>query len=190
MEETEGTSTEIERNRGELASGGGQRISLAETGGAAAQKNIPWKYFVRDEEQRRSKELEAREKAETSTSSANDKSQLYHTSGTDSELRGVTYRARNREKSAEKKLTKLPEIAETRIDDEETVDSTESERGAARADSRMIARGRRSIESTSLAGNIQKFKRHDKSDEITTYGMSRAPDFEGEGGKKGWPEER
>lgn len=183
------TITEINRRKipEKIAFVDGQRRSLAETSGAIvdlnniAQERCLRKYTVRDEQR---KKLVAREKAEMSTSKANDKLQLYHPL-CGSELCNVTYRAGRCEKSAGEKLTKQPEAPETRIDDREAAEPAECERGVgtAQRDSQIIARGEKST--ATYTGNTQKFKRYDRSDKISDENIEtlKAPDLEGRGEK-------
>jgi len=166
-----------------------QRRPLATTGGAGlnniAQARIPRGYPIRGG---RAKKLDARD--ETGTTSTSGTSELYSLAG--SKPHGVTYWGKGPEKSTEGKLTKQPEAAGTRIDDGETAESTEFEEnvGAARGGPRIIAHGGKSTGMP--AGNIQQFRRYDKSDGISmpfsrpdeNIGMFKAFGLAGEGGAR------
>lgn len=193
---TEDTSLGIAINRRKIpekvAFVDDQRRSSAETRGAIvdlnniAQERCLRKYTVRDEQR---KKLVAREKAEMSTSKANDKLQLYHPLG-GSELCNVTYRAGRCEKSAGEKLTKQPE---TRMDDREAAEPAECERGigTAQRDSQIITRGEKSM--AMYTGNTEKFKRYDRSDKTSDENIEtlKAPDLKGRGEKdRGWKRKR
>lgn len=171
-----GPSTKIETNQQNVSENitfvEKERKLLAKTGGAVAKlrdiarEKILRKYSVGEEEP---KILETKEKAETSTSRANDKSHLYH-SLAGSELYDVTSRAGRCEKSAVEKLTKQPEAAETRIDDGEAVESTEFEEtvGTMQEDSRIIEHKEKSVEMA--ARSTRKFKKCDKNNKISYRG--------------------
>ncbi|XP_067203088.1 trichohyalin-like isoform X1 [Linepithema humile] len=195
------TLTDIEADRQKtlekIAIGDDRRKSLTKNNEGILKLNVTEeknmkKYSINKEQ---SKKLEAKENAATSTLRASDKTELYDPLAS-LELHGVTYQARRREKSTEEKLTKQPEIAETRIDDGKVAESIEFKKGIEMLQKDRHIRARKirkskEIPEKSIQTNIRKFKMHKKSDRTphTSARISEATNLERERKRKeerGW----
>lgn len=167
---TEETSTDIETNRQEIT----EKVAeddknkslgkiFVELNDNTNKKDVN-KYLAKKEEH---KKIEEREKSETLTSKANDKSELYDPLA-GLELYGITYQAKRREKPIEQKTTKQPKVEATHVDVKET--EFEENNETVQKDTQFTVHEMKKTTEMlekSIQTDLRKFSRYKKSNETS-----------------------